>query len=83
MLLWHGVSYQCFGDFVPGQFHHCKISLPQGADDLVEAHLQGSPPLGRSWLSPLAVLSHDHHAAATVTVLGTALGKNLHRQKYI
>lgn len=55
----------CFGDFVPGQLHHCKVPLPQGADDLIEAHLQG-PSLGRPGLSPLAALCHDHHAAATV-----------------
>lgn len=55
----------CFGDFVSGQLHHCKVPLPKGADDLIEAHLQG-PSLGRPGLSPLAALCHDHHAAATV-----------------
>lgn len=55
----------CFGDFVFGQFHHRKVPLPQGADDLVEADLQG-PPLGRAGLSPPAALGHDHHGAPTV-----------------
>lgn len=44
-----------FGDFVPSEFHHCKISLAQGADDLIEADLQG-PSLARSGLSCLAAL---------------------------
>lgn len=44
-----------FGDFVPSEFHHCKISLAQGADDLIEADLQG-PSLARPGLSCLAAL---------------------------
>lgn len=44
-----------FGDFVSSEFHHCKISLAQGADDLIEANLQG-PSLARSGLSCLAAL---------------------------
>lgn len=55
----------CFGDFVFGQFHHRKVPLPQGADDLIEADLQG-PSLGRAGLSPPAALRHDHHGAPTV-----------------
>lgn len=58
----------CFGDFMFRQLHHCKVPLPQGADDLVEADLQG-PSLCRSGLSPPAILRHDHHGAATVWCL--------------
>lgn len=47
-----------------GQLHNCKVSFPQGAEDLIEAHLQW-PSLGRTGLSPLAVLCHDHHSAPT------------------
>lgn len=44
-----------FSDFVSSEFHHCKISLAQGADDLIEADLQG-PSLARSGRSCLAAL---------------------------
>lgn len=55
----------CFCDFMPGQFDHCKVSFPQGADDLIEADLQG-PSLGRAGLGPRAALCHDHHGAPTL-----------------
>lgn len=62
-----------FGDFVSGQLHHCKVSFPQGADNLIEADLQ-RPPLGRRRrrrLGAPAGVCHDHHGASTA---GTALG---------
>lgn len=55
----------CFGDFMLRQFHHSKVSFPQGADDLIEADLQW-PSLGRVGLRPPAVLCHDHHSAPTI-----------------
>lgn len=55
----------CFGDFVSGQFHHCKVSFPQGADDFIEADLQ-RPPLGRTRLNSSVGFCHDHHGVPTV-----------------
>lgn len=54
-----------FGDFVFGQLHHCKVSLSQGANDLIEADLQG-PLLGRAGLRTPAGVCHDHHGAAAL-----------------
>ena len=65
----------CFGDLMFGQFHHCEVSFPQCADDLIEADLQG-PSLGSSGLSPLAALCHDHHGAATVRSYSVGIDKS-------
>lgn len=63
--IWRSAADLSFSDFMFGQFHHGKVSLPQGADDLIKPDLQGSS-LGSAGLSPPAVLGHDHHVAATV-----------------
>lgn len=54
----------CFSDFVPGQFHHCKVPFPQGPDDFIEADLQ-RPPLGRARLSSPVGFCHDYHGVPT------------------
>jgi len=77
--LWRAAADLCFGDFMLGQFHHCKVSLPQGADDLIEADLQG-PSLGRAGLR-WAVLFHDHNGAPAVWSYSFGNLSYLQRQK--
>lgn len=55
-----------FGDFVFGQLHYRKVSFSQGANDLIEADLQG-PALGRAGLRTPAGFCHDHHGAASLS----------------
>lgn len=60
------MMYLGFGHFVSGQFDHSEVALPQRADDLIEAHLQG-PTLSRhGGLTSCTRLSHDHHTEQCV-----------------
>lgn len=58
-------SYLCFCYFVSGQFHHSKVSLAEGSDDLIEADLQ-RPGLGTTRLRARAAVRHYNHDAGFV-----------------